>query len=140
MRSLTILYDDACALCIRCRDMLATSPTFLPLELLSCHSEEARRRFGAVPWLGQELVVVSDDGDVWSGAAAFLMCLWALQETREWSYRLASPTLAPLAERVFATLSSNRNRVAAFIRPRCDAGTCDAHPRDVAHGARNAYR
>ena len=92
MRSLTILYDGACALCVRCRDFLAQSSTFVPLELLSSQSRGARERFGDVPWLGEELVVVSDEGDVWVGPAAFLVCLWALREWREWSYRLSGET------------------------------------------------
>ena len=127
MRTLTVLYDATCALCLRCRDMLATSPTLVPLELLASNSAEAYARFGLVPWLGEELVVVSDEGDVWAGAAAFLMCLWAMEETREWSYRLSTPTLAPLAERFFAAFSANRSRIAAFMRPRCDATGCTAH-------------
>jgi predicted DCC family thiol-disulfide oxidoreductase YuxK len=124
---LTVLYDAACALCVRCRDFLESSASFVPFELLACQSDEARERYGAVPWLGEELVVASDEGDVWVGAAAFLVCLWALREHREWSYRLSGPALAPLAERFFVALSSQRSRVASFMRPptRCDDhGAC----------------
>ncbi|NUP06482.1 MAG: DUF393 domain-containing protein [Polyangiaceae bacterium] len=140
MRRLTVLYDDRCALCVRCRDMLATSETFLPLELLPTSSNEARHRYGAVPWLGEELVVASDEGDIWVGPAAFLMCLWAMRETREWAYRLSTPALAPLAERVFAALSANRGRIAAFMQPRCEDESCDVHPAPIEHARRWTYR
>lgn len=137
MHKLTVLYDATCALCVRCRDYLARSPSYLPIELLACQSHEAREHYGAVPWLGEELVVVSDDGDVWVGAAAFIVCLWALVETREWSYRLSGTVLAPLAERFFVAFSSERARVASFLGPtKCDDDAC-ALP---GHTPRTMYR
>jgi hypothetical protein len=88
-----------------------------------------------VPWLGEELVCVSDDGDVWIGPAAFLVCMWTLADYREWSYRLSGPTLAPLAERFFVAISSRRARLASLLRapPRCEEG-------DLCHAPRSAYR
>ena len=137
MKHLTVLYDGTCELCVRCRDFLAVSRTLVPLELLSAGSREARERYGSVPWLGEELVVVSDDGDVWVGAAAFLVSMWALADYREWSYRLSGPALAPLAERFFVSLSSKRKLIAGFLRkPRCEDG--DACSLD--HAPRRAYR
>jgi len=125
MKRLTVLYDDRCALCVRCRDWIASQWAYLEVELLSCHSTEAIARYGGVPWLGDELVVVSDEGDVWVGAAAFLMCLWALVEWRPWSYRLSGPSLAPLAERFFHALSSKRRAIAAWLSPDdCPGGSC----------------
>jgi predicted DCC family thiol-disulfide oxidoreductase YuxK len=142
MKSLTILYDGTCALCVRCRDFLAASATYVPFELLSSQSPGARERFGDVPWLGEELVVVSDEGDVWIGPAAFLVCLWALREWREWSYRLSGETLAPLAERFFVALSSNRRSIAKVLGPvRCtpgDHGSCEADV--IPHSRRPVYR
>lgn len=137
MTTLTVLYDATCALCVRCRDYLARSPSYVPLELLACQSREARERYGAVPWLGEELVVASDEGDVWVGAAAFIVCLWALVETREWSYRLSGTAFAPLAERFFVAFSSQRGRVASFLGPTtCDDGVCTV----PGHAPRPMYR
>ncbi len=122
MNRVTVLYDATCALCIRCRDYLATHPTYLPIELLACQSAEARERYGAVPWLGEELVVASDAGEIWAGPAAFLMCIWLLREHREWSYRLTGT----LAQRFFIALSHQRKRIASFLGPtRCEDGVCN---------------
>ncbi len=137
MERLTVLYDGTCALCIRCRDFLAASRTLVPLELLSCQSPDARERYGSVPWLGEELVVISDEGDVWVGPAAFLVSMWALADYREWSYRLSGPAFAPLAERFFVALSSRRRRIASFFaKPRCEDGDICA----LDHAPRRAYR
>lgn len=139
MNRLTVLYDGGCALCVRCRDFLAASRSHVALELLTCQSPDARERFGAVPWLGEELVVVSDEGDVWVGPAAFLVCLWALDDYREWSYRLSGPELAPLAERFFVAISSQRSRILGLLRrpERCSEGAaCTIET----HAPRSAYR
>ncbi len=92
---------------------------------MPCGSKEAREIYGGVPWLGEELVVVSNHGDVWAGPAAFITSLWALRDWREWSYRISGPELAPLAERFFHAISSNRRSIAAMIAPApCEGGTC----------------
>src|SRR6186997_2686832 len=90
MRKLTVLYDATCAFCIRCR------------------SGEAERRFPGVSSPEDELVVVSDEGAVYRGDGAFLMCLWALEDYREWSLRLAAPAMRPLARRAMEWVSHNR--------------------------------
>jgi predicted DCC family thiol-disulfide oxidoreductase YuxK len=138
MKELTVLYDASCALCLRCRSWLGEQRTLVPLRFVPCASEEARARYGSVPWLGEELVVASDDGDVWAGPAAFLVCLWALEDWREWSYTLSGSALSPLAQRFFQALSSRRRSIAAFLKPdECDEGTCKA---PGSHRPRLAYR
>lgn len=125
---LLVLYDANCAFCQRCRNWLEHESTHVTLDFLAAGSDEARRRFGtAMPWLGEELVVVSDRGEVWVGPAAFLTCLWATKRYREWSYRLSGKSLAPLAERFFAAVSSRRATIARLVGPqpdRCADGRC----------------
>ena len=109
---LTVCYDEQCALCRRCRLWLEGEQVLVPLDFVAAGSDEARQRYGSVPWLGADLVVVDDEhGDVWAGSAAFLMCLWATAEHRAWSYRLSGRALAPLAERFFHMVSANRRRI-----------------------------
>jgi predicted DCC family thiol-disulfide oxidoreductase YuxK len=118
---LTVVYDETCALCRRCRDWLATEPLEIELELLAAGSPAAQDRYGTLPWLGQELVVVADDGRAWVGPAAFLTCLWATRRWRPWSYRLAGPAFAPLAERFFHAVSANRRRLGGMLEsPECE--------------------
>jgi predicted DCC family thiol-disulfide oxidoreductase YuxK len=138
VRTLTVLYDEACAMCVRCRVWLESQEPLVPLTFLACQSREAREKYGAVPWLGAELVVVSDEGDVWAGPAAFVVCLWALRRYRGWAWRISGPALLPLAERFFHALSSRRARIAAMLRPaRCDNDVCRT---PGTHRPRAAYR
>ncbi|QXC63014.1 DUF393 domain-containing protein [Aquihabitans sp. G128] len=131
--SLTVFYDRGCALCRRSRAWLEAQPTWLPLTFVAADADEARALLPDLPWLGTELVVVGDDGSSWIGPAAFVTCLWATVRYRAWSRRLASPALAPLAERFFVAVSANRSTLAAALGDGCPDGTC--HHRPPAAGA-----
>ena len=50
-------------------------------------------------------MVVSDEGAVYRDGSAWIMCLFALEEYRDWANRLAHPLLRPLARQAFALLS-----------------------------------
>ncbi len=106
-QKLTVVYDDRCAVCRRCQQWLVRQPAYVELEPVAASSAEAHARFGGLP-LGHELIVADEHGRAWIGPAAFLMCLWALRDWRQWSYRLASPSLASHAERFFVNLSRRR--------------------------------
>ena len=122
---LTVLYDERCALCVRCRDWMSRQDMLVPIELVEAHSLRAAQLYGAIPWLGEELVVVGDGGEVWAGPAAFLVCLWALADYREWSYRLAGDTFSKVAVKFFATLSKKRRWIAQWLdHPGCTDDRC----------------
>jgi hypothetical protein len=89
----------------------------VPLVFLPLQSAEAGCRF---PGLGQlhpekEMVVISDTGEVWQGGSAWVMCLWALREYREWAQRLAHPALLPFARRACEFVSENRSKLSRWL-------------------------
>jgi predicted DCC family thiol-disulfide oxidoreductase YuxK len=123
---LTVFYDERCPFCLRCRDWLLVQPCFVKVELVPAGSAAARERYGTVPWLGKELVVVDDRGRTWVGPAAFLVCLWATVRYRAWSYRLSKPALAPHVAQFFMFVSTRRDRWGAWARRRnSDCSYCD---------------
>ena len=110
MKTLYVLYDPDCAFCLRCREWLAAEPAFIELKFVPQRSAEAADRFPGIEQFqtAGELTVVSDDGAVYQGSNAFIMCLHALQEYRELAARLAQPTLAPFARKAFELISNHR--------------------------------
>jgi predicted DCC family thiol-disulfide oxidoreductase YuxK len=117
MKCLYILYDSECELCRRCRIWLGRQPAYVPLVFVPFQSPEAECRFPGLQSLepGRELLVISDAGDVWQGGAAWVMCLWALAEFREWSLRLAHPALLPLARRLCEVVSASRDKISRWL-------------------------
>ena len=123
-RKLTILFDERCAFCVRCRDWLADQPCLVEVEVLPAGSGIAGDRYGAVPWLGDELVVVNEHGQVWVGPAAFLMSLWATARYRPWAYLLSRPGWSSHAERFFIHVSKRRSRYAPWLGRDGEAEDC----------------
>ena len=115
MKKLTILYDAGCGFCISCRHWLEEQPKLVELDFVAARSAEAARRFPDLATGDDELVAVSDAGGVYREARAFIMCLYALAEYREWSLRLARPGLLPLARRAFELVSRNRKGLSSLL-------------------------
>jgi predicted DCC family thiol-disulfide oxidoreductase YuxK len=123
MNTLTLFYDARCGLCSELRKWLIDQPAYVRLEFMPYDAPEAAQRLPGIQHLGadQEIVVMADTGEVWQGAAAWVMCLWALQEYRGWSERLASPALQGLARKLVHWVSRNRIGLSRLLRFRSDA-------------------
>ncbi|MEU1516633.1 DCC1-like thiol-disulfide oxidoreductase family protein [Streptomyces sp. NPDC005811] len=100
VRRLTVLYDADCALCAFVRDWLVRQPQLVPLEPVAAGSAEAAARFPGLDHRAtlEEITVVGDGGQVYRGAAAWIVTLWALREHRPLAHRLSTPAGARLAK------------------------------------------
>lgn len=119
MRRLYVIYDPRCGLCTEIGGWLRNQPTYVELRLLSSEDGEVKSKFPGLP--PGELALISDTGDVWLGDNAFLTCLWALRDYRNWARRLASPLLRPLARQAFAELSRSRHAISKLLGLRSEA-------------------
>ncbi len=119
MRRLYVLYDARCGLCRRARSWLDYQEKLVDLEFVAAGSMMATRLFptlsAAAAGRPEELVVVSDSGGVYRGGHAWIMCLYALEDYRDWSERLSSPALLPLARRGFALISKRRGAISRWL-------------------------
>ncbi len=115
MRHLTVIYDPDCGLCARIATWLRAQPKWIPLRLVP--SNLAGRLYPTLmgAGIGQELIVVSDEGGVYLGDHAWLTCLHALRRYRSLARRLARPALLPLARQAFKYVSSNRYRISKWL-------------------------
>ena len=118
MKTLYVLYDAACNLCEYTRRWLEKQPAYLCLNFIPQGSAEAQRRFPnlKVDNPPKELIVVSDEGGVYRGAPAWVMCLYALREYREWSIRFSHPTLLPFVQRMIELISINRLAISRLLK------------------------
>lgn len=116
MRRLTVFYDPSCGLCSQVRDWLKWQPAYIPLALIPAGSAQAKRLCPAAETVARgDLLVVGDDGSAWRGDHAWIVCLWALRQYRNLSYRLASPVLLPLARQAFHAISHQRARISEIF-------------------------
>ncbi|MEU1277760.1 DCC1-like thiol-disulfide oxidoreductase family protein [Streptomyces sp. NPDC005805] len=97
VRELTVLYDAGCPLCVHIRNWLLRQPRLVPLRAVAANSEAARARYPELDHTRtlSEITVIGDRGQVWTGQAAWVVCLWALTEHRPRAHWLATPAGAP---------------------------------------------
>ena len=117
MKKLTIFYDAQCYFCRRSTKWLRDETKFFELDFVPAGTPEAKRILSVVDSKSEkELIVVSDEGAIYSGPNAFIMCLYALTDYRELALRLSHPVLLPLARKAFMLLSEYRSRLVWYWR------------------------
>jgi predicted DCC family thiol-disulfide oxidoreductase YuxK len=117
IRTMWVLYDARCGICSRVRTWMQQQRSFVAVEFIPAGSERARSLFPELdhPDVPRELVVITDQGDVYLDDAAWILCLWALAEYRTWSFRFARGPLRPLARAAWDFLSANRHELARML-------------------------
>lgn len=92
VHGLTVLYDADCKLCTFVRNWLSGQAQLVRLTFVPCGSPTARRRFPGLDHAAtrEEITAVGDRGQVYKGASAWVVCLWALAKYRPLAHRLAS--------------------------------------------------
>lgn len=114
MRALTVLYDSHCGLCRRVKDWLTEQPAYLALEFLAAGSPEADARYPSLDHARtlSELTAISDEGGVYRGEDAFLICLYALYDYRGHSLWLGTPSWRPVFRLGLSALEALRGTTA----------------------------
>jgi len=126
---LAIVYDSNCGLCARVKEWILQQAPLVSIEFVAGGSHEARTRF---PGLADgELAVVSDTGEVWLGNHAWIVCLWALRDYRDFAFRLTNPVLQALARQAFAVVSANRLAISRRFGLQPSDRELEARLRDV---------
>jgi predicted DCC family thiol-disulfide oxidoreductase YuxK len=116
MKRLYVLYDPKCGLCTSIKFWLARQPAYVAVHPIPVGSERAARLFPALQQSDEagELVVIGDNGAVYYGDHAWIMCLYALREYRA-AKRLSSPRLRPLAREAFTLISRYRHSISRWL-------------------------
>ncbi len=107
--NITVLYDAECDFCCRSRRWILSQRHRINIDFIAINSKLSHSRFPDLPDKLDELVVISDKGSVYYKEKAFVMCLYALSEYYEWSFKLANPTFLPLVHNAYRLLSRYRN-------------------------------
>ena len=118
MRTLYLLYDQHCELCCHLKQWLTQQEAWVELKMLPAGSAETRQMFPGLAEIAtnDDLVAISDQGEVYLNNRAWIMCLYALVEYREWAWRLAHPLLLPLARQAFEAVSKNRHTISRWLK------------------------
>lgn len=121
MESLTVLYDSSCSLCQWATRWLDSRQQLVTMYFVPAGSAEAHMLFPNLDHTRtlEDITVVADDGSIYEGERAWVMCLWCLRGYRRLAERMATPALMPSVKRVVATVSRYRPHEDACMEDRC---------------------
>ncbi|MET9515962.1 DCC1-like thiol-disulfide oxidoreductase family protein [Streptomyces sp. NPDC002994] len=125
VKRLTVLYDAQCSLCVHLRSWLLRQRQLVPLDLVPAGSVEAQRRYPRLDHARtmREITVIGDQGQVYAGPAAWVVCLWALAEYRPKAHWLATPAGSPFVRVTMLAAAKYRDVTAtgaAAVAAPCD--------------------
>jgi predicted DCC family thiol-disulfide oxidoreductase YuxK len=117
MQFLYVFYDASCGMCTRLRSWCERQPAYVELRFIAAGTPEAARLLPSelVKSSQEDLTVLSSEGGVYQGEAAWLICLWALEGYRKLSIRLSDPRLAPKIREAFQIFSNNRHALSRWL-------------------------
>ncbi|GAA1602510.1 hypothetical protein GCM10009804_68760 [Kribbella hippodromi] len=133
MRELTVLFDPRCPVCRRFKTWLAAQRPapdgeggVVRLRFVAAGSADARARYPELDHAAtlREVTVIADDGSVYIGDRAWIVCLWATGEHRHTAVRLASPAMRPVAKAMVQAAAGLRRLTGGDYADECD-GQCD---------------
>ncbi|MFF4577621.1 thiol-disulfide oxidoreductase DCC family protein [Streptomyces sp. NPDC001389] len=127
VRHLTVLYDRDCPVCVHIRNWLGRQRRLVPLRLVPAASAEAWRRFPKLAHARtlREITVIGDQGQVWWGTDALIVCLWALADHRAKADGLATPAGRPFARAALYTAAAVRHAVRTKSEAEPGEPACD---------------
>jgi predicted DCC family thiol-disulfide oxidoreductase YuxK len=104
-------------MCTRLRSWCERQPAYVELRFIAAGTPEAARLLPSelVKSSQEDLTVLSSEGGVYQGEAAWLICLWTLEGYRKLSIRLSDPRLAPKIREAFQIFSNNRHALSRWL-------------------------
>ena len=117
MKALFVFYDGECGLCGKARLSLARMAQRVPLIFVPYQDPRVQAVFPALARLDpdQQVIAMSDTGDLYQGDSAWITILWTLRDYRSWAYRLARPAWRKHAKAAVHYLALNRRRLSARL-------------------------
>ena len=132
MHTLYVLFDHSCGLCTAAARWLREQPAFILIITMPATSDRAAAKFPELnlgrgaPGQGaaaapEQVIAITDDGHVYRGPAAWIMCLWALKRYRAWSLVLAQPHWRPRVARIIDGLGRRRLMLSRLLMLEAEA-------------------
>ena len=110
VRRLTVLYDHECPLCRHVCGWLERQRALVPLDFVPAGTPQARQRFPGLDHARtlREITAIGDGGQVYEGAAAWVVVLWALHAFRPAAHRFSTLSGAQFARGMVLTAAKWR--------------------------------
>ena len=128
INEIEIYYDGHCALCSTFHEWLNRQDRAFAVNFVTYQSPQAEVMFPSVTKLDPELemIVRTDQGDVFRGAEGWVLCLLSCKSYQGIARRLAAPRLLPVAKKTCSLIASNRINISKIFFSKKDKALAHA--------------
>ena len=111
VKKIEVFYDGRCGMCCSFHEWIHRQERAFQIDFVPYQAERAEEVFPGIHTLdpAREMIVRVDNGEIYRGAEAWVMCLYSCANHRDMAKRLARPAMLAVAIRVCHLLAANRH-------------------------------
>ncbi len=137
-----VYYDGQCGMCCTFHEWINEQQRAYEVKFIPYQSERAELLFPGVMALdpASEMIVRTNDGELFRGAQAWVLCLYSCSSYQKVAVKLGGPLLLPVAIKACNVLAANRHKLSKVFfgkkdkivakelhkmpTPKCERGAC----------------
>ena len=122
VKKIEVFYDGRCGMCCSFHEWIHRQERAFQIDFVPYQAERAEEVFPGIHTLdpAREMIVRADNGEIYRGAEAWVMCLYSCTNHRDLAKRLARPAMLAVAIRVCHLLAANRHGLSKVFFRRKD--------------------
>ncbi|MDB9741293.1 DUF393 domain-containing protein [Akkermansiaceae bacterium] len=117
INKIEVFYDGHCGMCCTFHEWLNKQKRAFEVEFIPYQSDRAIEVFPEIETLDpdKEMIVRTDDGEIYQGAEAWVICLHSGKKYQGIADKMASPALLPMAKKTCNILAANRLKLSGLL-------------------------
>jgi len=130
IQQIEVYYDGRCGMCCTFHEWVNEQERAFPVRFIAYQAPEAEEWFPGINALEpeREMIVRSDDRQLYRGAEGWVLCLLSCQKYQGMAHRIATPALLPLAEKTCHALAARRHKLSkVFFRKKDQEVAAELH-------------
>jgi predicted DCC family thiol-disulfide oxidoreductase YuxK len=122
LKRIEVFYDGRCGMCCSFHEWINRQPRAYRIEFIPYQSQMAETVFPGIGTLdpAREMIVRTDQGEIFRGAEAWVLCLYSCANHQATAGKLASPGLLSIAIHSCRLLAANRHSLSKVFFRRKD--------------------
>lgn len=134
INKIEVYYDGRCGMCCTFHEWLNKQERATEVDFIPYQSERAVEVFPEILNLdpATEMVVRTDEGEIYKGAEAWVLCLHSCKAFQGVAHRMANPMLLPLAKKTCNLLAANRHKLSGvFFKKKNNEVVAELHDMEL---------
>ena len=122
IQKIEVFYDGRCGMCCSFHEWINRQPRAYRIDFIPYQSPDAEKVFPGIGTLdpAREMIVRTDQGKIYRGAEAWVLCLHSCANHQTAARKLATPGMLSVAIRACRVLAANRHSLSKVFFRRKD--------------------